>query len=124
MLTTALIAAIFVGLVGLLILWSNPARAINRGVCVSCAIITAWLACLHIATSTTTSDGLIWLRWSCTVGGLIPLSFWLVRESIVAHAGWFSWRNFGRQWGWLAATVVLCYVPFTDFFIPSHSSAV
>src|SRR5882672_5838412 len=121
MLTTASLASVFVALIGGLILWSNPARAINRAVFFSCVVITSWLTCLHIAT-TTPSDGLFWLRWTCAVGAVIPLSFWTVRQSIVSSKSWYDLSSLGRQWGWVVVTAALCSLPFTELFIPSHSS--
>lgn len=122
MLTIALFAALVVASIGALILWSNPARLVNRAVGLNSLFIASWLVCMHL-TATAASDRLAWMRWACAAGALIPVGFWAVKESIVRGEENHPARVMMRRWGWLAiATIALVVVPFTDAFIPSHST--
>lgn len=119
--STALIAAIAVFSVGAIILRSNPAHAVNRLV-FSCSVhIALWMGFIHIATGT--RDGLFWLRWATSVSALIPLHFWLVKEAIVSGFDNDGWRGFMRRFvPWVLGAAFLASLPFTEFFIPSHST--
>ncbi|MEN9662236.1 MAG: hypothetical protein RL324_1185 [Verrucomicrobiota bacterium] len=122
--TPALFAAIVVVVTGGLILWSNPKRLTNRAVFTCSLHFAAWLACLHQAVSSQTSeDGLFWVRWTCAVGASIPVHFWLVlRECITPHAKTSVARFFRGNLLWLAVTAWLTYLPTTAFFIPYEST--
>lgn len=121
MLTIPLFAAVVVAFVGVLILWSNPERPVNRAVCLNSFFIALWLACTHVAT--TRVGALDWLRWTCVAGALIPLGFWTVKESIEGGGGFDDTRTILKKWGWIVAgTLVLVILPWTDFFIPTHST--
>ena len=118
--TTALFAATVVAIVGILILWSNPTRRVNRVIWTCSFHVAAWLFLLHLAVSI--KEGLVWLRLACAVGASVPLHFWLVKESIATDAPRW-WRNvMPRSWAWLGVTILLTAIPFTSFFVPSHSS--
>ncbi len=121
MISIAPLASLVVAAVGLLLLWGNPKRKVNRSVCCSSAIVAAWLILNHLAT-TSPSHGLTWVRWTCAVGALAPLSLWMVKESIV---GTFQPRE--REWikgnaHWFVTALILAIIPFTEAFIPYHSS--
>ena len=120
---TALLASIVAVIIGGLILWSNPARAVNRVVFACSLHIAAWLGCLHITIIVPPGEGLFWLRWSCTIGGGLPLSFWIVKESIAANFDDFGLNWIVRRWGWIAAPAILMAIPFTGMFIPAHSTS-
>ena len=104
--TITLFAAITVVVVGSLILWSNPRRAVNR-VVFSCSLhLALWLACLHLA-RTPGLDGLFWVRFACVVGASVPIHFWLVLHGAlatehVASVGHFLRRNLV----WIAITLI------------------
>lgn len=121
---TALFASVIVFVVGALIFWSNPNRVVNRAVGMCSLNIAAWLACLYMAmTATSQSSGQFWIRSTVAVSALVPLHFWFIKESIVLGAtktgvGWLK-----RNWAWLAISLFLAVLPFTEFFLPSHSSA-
>lgn len=124
LITTALFAAIMVGLVGGFILWAHPARRVNQAVFVGTLQTAAWMTCWHLAAGATPERGLFWLKWTCAIGALAPMSFWIVKESILwsegaSISGWFV-----RGWGWLLASAVIVVLPFTDYFIPAHSTGV
>ncbi len=120
LISSASLAAVFVFLVGLLIFWSNPPRAVNRAVFVGCIQMALWLLCLHL--SIVMRGQLFWLRLTCAVGGLAPLNFWLINEGIRGSLDrpvrtW--WRG---NAGILAVMLVIVALPFTEWFIPSHST--
>lgn len=122
LITTALITAFVVASVAILILWSNPARLVNR-VVFSCSLhLSLWLLCLHAAVESPT-NGLFWLRLTCAVSASIPFHFWLVKECI-AHAS-APWTRGALKGAlvWIIVSVALTVLPFTDYFIPSHSTA-
>lgn len=119
--SSALIALIAVVIVGSLVLWSNPSRPVNRVVFSSSLHIALWLGMLYLAVSS--ADGLYWLRWTTAIAALTPLHFWIVKE-VIAHDPEKMSVGFGRRIaGWLVITVVLAVICFTEFFIPSHSTA-
>jgi signal transduction histidine kinase len=116
-----LFASVAAAAIGALILWSNSARSVNRAV-FSCSFhLFAWLLCLYLAM--TLQPGLPWLRWTCAVGASVPIHFWFVKESIAGGApGWIR-AGFRRYWGWVLISAALSILPFTDAFIPSHSTS-
>jgi signal transduction histidine kinase len=119
---TSLVTAVVVSIVGLLILWSNPRRMVNR-VVLSCSLhLSTWLLFLHF-TLTSEINGLFWLRLTCAVGSSVPLHFWLVEKSIANTSA--EWIRASCRMGitWIFASVALTILPFTDIFIPSHSTS-
>lgn len=121
MISTAPLASFIVAGVGLLLLWGNPKRKVNRAVFASSAIVAAWLEFSHLAANSA-NNGLTWLRFTYAVGALAPVSLWMVKESIV---GTFQPRQ--RDWvkrnaHWFITALILCILPFTYTFIPRHSS--
>ena len=68
------------------------------------------------------AEGLLWLRCATSVSALIPLHFFLVMEAV---AGKFS-SGFGLTRKsvvfWSIPSVVFLLIPFTDYFIPAHST--
>jgi len=119
-LTAATIAATVVLVLGIGILWANPARAINRIVFFCSLHVVIWLLMLHA--SLTAGNRLFWLRMSSCVGAMLPLHLWAVKETIANES--FAWlRHWRAISAWLVATVCLAFLPFTDFYIPSYSRA-
>lgn len=118
--TTALFAALVVTLVGILIVWSNPARRVNRVVFTCSLHLSCWLFFLHLALST--SDGLVWLRWACAIGASVPLHFWVMKESMANESGHWVRDLIRNSAGWVVTAILLSAVPFTEVFIPSHST--
>jgi signal transduction histidine kinase len=119
--TIALFAAIAVAFVGAVILWSNPARLVNRAVFTCSLHIALWLTLLHIAVLS--KEGLPWVRMACAVGAWVPLHFWAVKESIAGGLDGARTDCLRRAWVWVAVSVLLSAICFTEFFIPSHSTA-
>jgi signal transduction histidine kinase len=122
---TASIVSAVVALTGLLIVWSNPVRTVNR-LALTCSLhIATWLALLHLAVSAPrgSAEGLFWLRCTFAASASIPLHFWLVKEGIIGGSGIFSLQWFRRKWVGIIVSIFLSVIPFTDSFIPSHSTA-
>lgn len=119
-----ILAAIFVAATGVLLLWSNPSRAVNRFVC-SCSLnIAAWLGLLFFTLKAQAGTGLYWLRWTCAVSAAAPFQFYLVGEAISEN--WHQWRRrrlYTEVGGYLAVVLLLMALCFTDYFIPNRSSA-
>ena len=120
LISTASFAAVVVALIGCLIVWSNPARGVNRIVFTCSLHLATWLTFLHITVYA--HGGLFWLRLTCAVGAAVPMHFWLVKESIVSGLDAVRWRWLCRSVGWLAITLALAALCFTNYFIPLHST--
>lgn len=115
--------AAFLGvLIGGLILWSNPARTVNR-VTFTCSLhIAVWLLCRYLAV-TSSSDGLRWLKWTCAISATVPFHFWMVKECIAQERVVFDLSWLRRSWGWMLFSILTSAVVFTEYFIPSYSTA-
>jgi hypothetical protein len=121
LISSAIFAAFAVVMVGLLIVWSNPVNWVNRLV-FSCSVhIAAWLTFLHMALAT--REGLVWLRWATSVSALIPFHFWLVKEAISGGGMGGGAVPYKRFLSWFLGSLLFVVIPFTDYFVPSHSTA-
>jgi len=121
LISSAFFAAIAVVLVGVLIVWSNPVNWVNRLVCTCSVHIAIWLGFLHMAL--VTKDGLLWLRWATSVSALIPFHFWLVKEAIAGGMVGLNGVSLSGMIRWLASSLLFVAIPFTDYFVPSYSTA-
>lgn len=116
-----LLVAIFLVAVGGLVLWSNPRRAVNRVVFI-CALHNAlWLFLLYYATAA--AGRVFWLRCACAVAALLAMHFAVARETIATgtprpSGGWVR-----GLWLWIAYSVGLATLCFTNYFIPFNSTA-
>lgn len=121
LMSSAFFAAIAVVGVGSLILWSNAKHLVNRTV-FSCSIhIALWLGAMHLTTSSV--DGLYWLRWTTAIAALIPLHFWLVKEAIASDfEDLRPWRSV-QLWLWILGPFSLAALCFTNYFIPEASTS-
>jgi signal transduction histidine kinase len=120
LISTASFAALFVAVIGALILWPSPRRAINRAVFAGSLNWAAWLACLHIASYM--HGGLVWVRMSCAVGAWVPVQFWIVKEAIAGDTASSVLQWLQRGLWWMIISGVLSVLCFTDAFIPAYSS--
>jgi signal transduction histidine kinase len=124
----ASIAALVVLAAGGSVWWSNPERRVNRAILWCSLAIAAWLACLHVATgiygaANPAPAGLFWLRLSCAVGAFVPVTFVVVRNSIIGSDALSRPSDLGRTLGlWMVLAFTLAALCFTDSFIPSSSS--
>ncbi|HEX2853459.1 MAG TPA: ATP-binding protein, partial [Opitutaceae bacterium] len=121
LITTALFASVTVFIVGGIILWANPSRRVNQAVFLGTLQTAAWLLCWHLTVSVK-GQGLFWLKWTNATGALVPISFWLVKESILFGSNPLGLAWLRRGWGWAAVSTVIFVLPFTDYFIPPHST--
>ena len=117
----SVIAAMAVASVGFAAFWANPRRAMNRAFFTGSLHVAVWLIVLHL--SLTSAGGLIWLKWACAIGGCLPVHVWIIQQNIVdrRNASFINWIQ--RNWLWLFVSAFLAVVPFTDYFIPPHSTA-
>ncbi|HVS50802.1 MAG TPA: ATP-binding protein [Opitutaceae bacterium] len=117
-------AAVAVLVVGIVILWSNPDRAVNRAVCTCSIHIASWLTCLYFARASIrgSSEGLFWYRSGCAVGAWIPLHFWIVKEIITAGTSLKQNNKLIHLGIWIIVSIYLSYICFTEYFIPSSST--
>ena len=81
----------------------------------------AWLILWHLTASS--REGLYWLRWTCSIGALAPLNFWIVREAILKNETVTIFRRLLRSLPWLAISIVFAILPFLEIFIPSSSTS-
>jgi signal transduction histidine kinase len=108
--------------IGLVAIWSNPNRLINRVFFSFSVHVAAWLWFLHTAISSPpgSPQGFFWLHVTNAAGAAIPFHLWLVKEAV---AGEQPFRNIlVRSLPWLAPTLSLMAVVFTPWFIPKNSS--
>lgn len=120
-----LFVAGIVALAGGLIVWSNPRRTVNR-LAFTCSLhIATWLGFLYLAVNSArgSQEGLFWFRWTSAISASVPLHFLLVKEGISQRLELPAGQWLARNWAWLGLTLILSVLPFTDFFIPAHSTA-
>jgi signal transduction histidine kinase len=92
-------------------------------VCAGALHMALWLACLHLALPPSV-NGLLWLKWTCAVGAFAPFLFWIVKESITTNLDRSLLPKWVRDgWVWFTVSTVLAIIPFTEAFIPSHSTS-
>lgn len=120
-LTTALLASVVVALAGIVLLWANPFRLVNRAVFLCSLNIVIWLGCWHMA-ATSKQYGLFFVKCTCSAGALVSLSYWFVKETLLRSPDIFKKTWWRRSWGWLIVPALVAVIPFTESFIPAHST--
>jgi signal transduction histidine kinase len=118
--TTAFIACVVVAIAGLVLLWANPYRLVNRAVFGCSLTIVLWLGYWHAASA---SRSLFFVKCTCAAGALVSLSYWFVKETLLASPDLLRWSWIRRHWGWLTVPILVAFVPFTESFIPAASTA-
>jgi signal transduction histidine kinase len=116
-----LLAAVVAFILGFTAFWSNPKRAVNRVLFTFSLHAVVWLLTLRAAIAT--DGGLFWLRVTCSVGAFVPFHFWTLQRTIADGAGGIRTNLLVHSWIWLSVSIILAIAPFTEAFIPSHSSA-
>jgi signal transduction histidine kinase len=116
--TNALIVAVATLLSGLFALWTNPRRGVNRVVFSLSVHVAFWLVCLEEALGA--ADGKPWVRIASSVGAWVPLHLWFLLETV---RGRLSPAILREALPWFLLAVPLSIVPFTEHFIPAHSTA-
>lgn len=121
-----LVAASTAFVVGFLAFWSNPGRAVNRLFLTLSLHAVCWLMVLRTSFSSEegSAQGLFLLRLASGIGALFPLHFWIVQQCIAARLEATFLRWLRANLGWCAVSLALAAIPFTDVFIPPHSTAV
>ena len=123
---TILLPSAIVFVIGGLILWSNPHRIVNRVTCSSSVHVILWLLAIFLSENRSRLNGvdyngLFWLRTACAIGIWLPFHFWIVKEAITAGENRFLSGLIVKSIPWVAISLSLSIICFTDFFIPSHS---
>lgn len=118
--TTALLASVVVAIAGAILLWANPYRMVNRAISVCSLNIVVWLGCWHLAAA---ARSLFFVKCTCAAGALVSLSYWLVKETLLAPPDLFGGTWVRRNWGWLTVPLIVAVIPFTESFIPAHSTS-
>jgi len=114
-----LLAAVFVILVGLMALWANPRRPINRSLGTFSVHVLFWLLCLRGAF--TSDDGLFWVRWASAIGVFIPMHLWIIKELILLRD--FRQILLGGKFAALFVfSVFFAVICFTFWFVPEMST--
>lgn len=111
-------AAVAAAGVGFVALWANFKRSINQIFFSGSLHVAAWL--LLLDQTVRASEGLTWLRYTCSVGALTAFHLWLIKETILFEETPL-FRRFNRGRWWALAIGILGVLPLTDFFIPGHS---
>lgn len=114
----ALVAATTTLFVGIAAWWANPGRTVNRFFLSASIHVAAWLLFLHMAI--TASDGQVWVRAASSVGGLLPLHLWFLKESVIGE-NLIKRYPLWRMVAWLLLSTVLFVIPTTEWYIPAHS---
>ena len=87
--STALWSAVAVAVTGVVVLWLNPRRAINRTLFSASLHGSLWLLGLHLVFAVGQGDG--WLRFSAVLMAFLPAHIWLIKDVIVRPAE--DWRS-------------------------------
>jgi len=104
--------------IGLVAIWANPERLINRIFFTASVHVAIWIWALHL--TIVGQNGFFWLHVTDAVGAAFPFHLWLVKEAM-AEEGSFG-KILWRGSVWFAATLCLMAVVFTPWFIPPNSS--
>jgi signal transduction histidine kinase len=116
-----IVAALVAFVLGFTAFWSNPKRAVNRVLFTLSLHAVSWL--LSRRAAIVSDDGLFWLRVTCSIGAFVPFHFRTVQRTIAHGSAVFS-KTIGKSSAvWFVASLCLAITPFTEAFIPSHSSS-
>ncbi len=83
----------------------------NRSFFTGSLHVAIWLIILNRAL--TSLEGLFWLKWSCAIGGCLPMHIWIIQQNIVDRHATSVREWIKRNWGWLLVTAFLGVIPFT-----------
>jgi signal transduction histidine kinase len=110
-------------IVGLIALWSNPKRTVNRLFLTASIHVSVWLLSLRVVYFVGDANAVFWIRTTAAIGGLLSAHAWLIKEAITER---LNLRD--RKWrlqllGWIAVSAALAAICYTEAFIPSYSTA-
>jgi len=120
---TPVIGSLVALVVGLITLWSNPKRAVNRLFLTASLHVSVWLLSLRVVFFVGDANAVFWIRTTTAIGGMLSIHAWLIKEAITERLNLHDrkWRL--RLLGWIAASAVLVAICYTQAFIPSYSTA-
>jgi len=101
-------------LIGLLVLFSNPKRRLNRYFFLTTFLVALWLLCMFAITLQSSDTLLFWTRQVSAAAGFLPLVFFILRLAILEPELTF-FRLFHKIRYLLFASfliVILCQTPF------------
>ncbi len=101
-------------------LWSNPRRPINQVFFSLSLHVALWL--MTMGQAFVSENGLYWVRVTASLGTLIQLHLWIVKETVL-YGNQPLAVKLSRGWRWALATFALSIIPFTSWFIPEASTA-
>jgi K+-sensing histidine kinase KdpD len=115
----ALVATVTALLVGVMALWANPQRTLNRYFFSFSVHVSVWTYLVYQAVSS--SDGLIWVRAICVVAGWFPLHLWSLKEAVLRVSRPRT-AQLRRTAPWVALCLFASIIPLTEWFVPGHST--
>lgn len=102
---------------GVMVYFANPRRLANQAAFVAMIDFTLWISFREI--SIRSVDGLFWLRLSVFFGSFAPALICVLKASLEAS----SWKEIIIRSRWaFAAVAPIALIPWTDWFIPAHST--
>jgi len=120
-----LTSSILTGLIGLMILASNPWRTINQAYVFAASLGALWLLCIfmtiHAGLRKETEVVRFWLRMTNVVASFLPWSYSLIKISITGN---LSLRHsINKTWPWAIVGASLAFLVFSDFYFPNNSTS-
>lgn len=111
------VAACCAIVVGVLVIWANSSRPLNRVFFLFSVFVGAWLFCQWRASE----SGVWWVRMAFAAGALVVLMMWLVKQT-AAMPERTTAQHLRTMVPWLVVCALLIWVCFTDSFIPPTST--
>lgn len=114
-----IVAACFAIVVGIMVVWANPSRRLNRTFLVFSLFVGGWLFCQWQAGVV---ESVWWVRLSFAVGIGVVLSMWLVKQTAAEPERPFL-LHFRQMIPWLPVAAALAWLCFTPYFFPPTSTS-
>lgn len=114
-----IIAACCATIVGLMVVWANPQRRLNRSFFSFSLFVGIWLFMQWQAGRS--EHGLWWVRLACAVAVGVVLMMWLVKQTVAEPERELQ-AHFLRMIPWVAVGAVLVWICFTPYFVPADST--
>jgi signal transduction histidine kinase len=109
-----------VALTGMVILWANPHRMVNRVTFTMALHVVLWLTCVHIGVTNNIDP--FWVRCCCVVAAYIPIQMWFLKEASF-EGRLFSAAIWRRAWWWVGAATILALLAMTSVFVRAPAGA-
>ena len=112
--TLALLAILAIVMVGVAVIWANPARLVNRVFFSFSVHAGLWLLFVHIAVASGEQDH--WVRLASALGASITPHMWLLKQAILTRERF--WRELSPwKYAWFGSAAVLVALCYTDWYI-------